>query len=120
MKQLKVALRGDRRYWTAFKKAPVQRAGETTYTQYGIFDTEFFWYTHEEHGHLLPGNLTEFLVSEPFDGLFLNDCLQVYNEAYRNNMILRAGTRYAPVWAATDCFQKNVYALCSRGNPFLR
>lgn len=48
----------------------------------------------------------------------LNLKTEVYNEAYRNNMILRAGTRYAPVWAATDCFQKNVYALCSRGTLF--
>ncbi|CAG5113739.1 Oidioi.mRNA.OKI2018_I69.chr2.g7829.t1.cds [Oikopleura dioica] len=29
-------------------------------------------------------------------------------------MIMRGGTRYAPVWGATDCFQKDVYALCGR------
>ena len=29
---------------------------------------------------------------------------------------MRGGTRYAPVWGATDCYQKNVYALCGRGN----
>lgn len=74
-KQYKVAMRGERRYWAAFKKTNVARGNITDYIQYGKFETNFFWYTHMEHGHLLPGNLTEFLLSEPFDGLYLNDCL---------------------------------------------